>query len=531
MARMVAAAVVLTLAMAALAEDGSMGTMSVRQSQPEAASLWSSTVTASPSPPETIVVEGVKEDGIFRPRSAYLPQAATNEDYAQPVAAFAEDLLPGSSPRLFGSEERVVLSDLQEVRCTAGARPAGAVFPLPAAMPVGADVSLVVEGEAPRSFGIVLVRRGGDAGRWSDVLARAAGLPASLDFTADSGAAELDLVLLCPPTASVATVQAAHIEPRPSEATHPTGSWLWDVRPWLGKEHELVAATRRLGLDNLYLQLPFDDSALLEGGDVAALLTTLGKAGVVVHAVEGDPDMVTETGRANALRRAGAAVTFMARHPGLIEGLQYDIETYLRSDHARGGWQAWARTVEALSQETGLSLGVVVPFWMIEGEAGRHALESVKEAVAEVVIMAYRTDPAAVERMAAPWLAWGVERKVPVRVALENGPIPVEYHRTYRRADEGTLALRTDDVKARVALLPDPVQADAAALTYAFSHEVAVEAGRITFRGDPAALNFARERLAYLLSAWPSFAGLVIHEVIPSGGEPTRAGAAKGDDG
>jgi hypothetical protein len=142
----------------------------------------------------------------------------------------------------------------------------------------------------------------------------------------------------------------------------------------------------------------------------------------------------------------------------------------------------------------------------------------VEGAISNVTVMAYRTDAVEVERIAEGWLSWGVEQGLPVGIALENGTLPAEIHRTFARADRGNVMLDRAHDMPMVQMFAGEISSSYTKPTYSFSHEVEVLPSRISFMDDRSALATARKRLDRTLSSWDSFDGLLVHGLIVPGG-------------
>jgi hypothetical protein len=147
--------------------------------------------------------------------------------------------------------------------------------------------------------------------------------------------------------------------------------------------------------------------------------------------------------------------------------------------------------------------------------------------------MAYRTATGEVTALSEPWLAWGTLNQLPISIAIENGPLGVEVHRTFVRAETGSLQL-TEGRTATVSLLAKPVPVRQGELAYAFHHETRINPTRISFMNNRDKLAVARTELARLLVAWPSFDGLMIHALDETdrgrGGPRTQTPEARANE-
>ncbi|RUM95825.1 hypothetical protein EET67_21285 [Pseudaminobacter arsenicus] len=177
------------------------------------------------------------------------------------------------------------------------------------------------------------------------------------------------------------------------------GSWIWDLRPWLGQPEQLITRARQHGVGSLLLQLPIEGGEIADLAKVQRLIDVLAAAGIVVRAVEGDPEMASAEGRANALERARIIRRFRQAGAGL-HSVQYDIEPYLMAGHKHdpaAAWREWTKTIGQLAACLGAKVSVAVPFRMLDDLFGEGALLKAAGSISDIVVMAYRTDMDQVE--------------------------------------------------------------------------------------------------------------------------------------
>ncbi len=488
--------------------------------------LWSHPIARFEVPPRRVVVSGLREAGRFLPSSAFVPDVEDDLSAGRAPFPLETNLTTMLDFRVFGAEERATVSrdrDALIFRCVSGERPAGLVLSTrDLRYPRGLRGDLLVEGQSASKFTFALSAAGGDAAEvsWPKTpLAR--GILATISsgewHEVDGG---LELVVSCPLKAATATISGIRLIPDGRRTSAGIGTWLWDARPWLGDPRGLAAEAARHSIKDIFLQIRIVDGQVADAGGLKRLIDIVSAAGVAVHAVEGDAEMATPAGRLHALTRALAIRDFMDAG-ATLNSVQYDIEPYLRADHAAdpdAGWNEWAVTINDLSDVFTGKVSIVVPFWMLDNPAGKLALRSVTGSISGVAVMAYRTDVAQVERIAEGWLAWGGERGVPVSIALENGPIPTEFQRTFVRAENGNLLVdRSKDVHA-VVMLSGSVSDSYTKPAFSFSHEIEVDPLRISFLDDRSKLTATRGRLERTLSAWGSFDRLMVHGLITPGG-------------
>ncbi|MDN5926213.1 MAG: hypothetical protein L0I29_03980 [Hyphomicrobiales bacterium] len=486
--------------------------------------VWSYALGRLETAPESLVVVEIAKNGKFAPTEIIVPEPAGGRPRSRPFP-LETNLLDMLEPRIFGSEARAAVSRDGEalvVRCRAGERPAGVILAAPDfRFPSAMRGELVVEGHGLGPFGFTLTATGQDApdsqstGRTTGVLAS---VPSDIWPKSPS---PRQLVMTCPQEAAEASITAIRLSPHGRDDPPKIGTWLWDMRLWLDRPERLVSATTQQKIGEIFLQLPIEDDSVVDSAKLRRLIDALSGAGVAVHAVEGDPDMASAAGRSNALDRAAALRTFQRASKGL-RSFQYDIEPYPRPDYRAdpaAAWREWATTINALSAVLGNKIAVVVPFWMLGDAAAEQALQSAGKSIAAIAVMAYRTDASLIEQIASDWLDWGADHAVPISIAVENGPLPAERHRTYVRAERGDLVLDRSGSSPVAQLVPGSVTGSLTKPTYSYSHEVAVELSRISFLGNRKAMEAATARLNRNLGAWPSFGGMLVHELIGPWGE------------
>ncbi|MCF1502439.1 hypothetical protein L0F51_01495 [Afifella sp. H1R] len=442
------------------------------------------------------------------------------------MLALETNLLRQMNVRPFGEEERATShknGSQLELRCQAGQSPAGFVLSAPnSRLPRGLHLAAVATLSGGQGFGLSLVPKGEDAPGIPQAKLHTGEIRLPLPLLQSAAEAnQRDVVITCPENAATATLQEFALVPQAPQAESATsaaagqvGTWIWDIEPFLQDPDALLAFARNEQLSELYLQLPLPIESPSQMAALDRLHETLTAAGIAVIAVEGDPEMVLPSGRQNALARLQALRKIEPKIP--LTALQYDIEPYLLPALGRdlpAAWTAWTETVLALSQAWDGPVGVVLPFWMLESKGGLKALDRTAASLAAVTVMAYRTDASEIVAISEPWLAWGGRSGVPIRIAVENGPLEQEVHQVYLRAKEGTLRLASGGKEASAELLTEPVPERSDAPVYRFSHEVRVDMARISFLNDTNKLTSARAHLKRLLSAWPVFAGLAIHDL------------------
>ncbi len=310
----------------------------------------------------------------------------------------------------------------------------------------------------------------------------------------------------------------AATEPGEMSTERVRGAWVWREAVWAEDPAALIESAQAAGLSVLYIAVPIRQGAIERPDALSRLIRRANARGVAVHAVEGDPRMISGYGLEHARQRAQALAHFNAAYPRTpLSGLQYDIEPYLLDQYASAPVQTfaqWAQALAALSAAYGEPVEIVVPFWITAVPGGAAALAAAAPSATRLTVMAYRTTPEAILQAATPLLSWGDTYGVPVAVALEMGALPDETAEVYRREDSGELTLADTGEAANARLHGHTVLGREGQPAFTYSHSVTIPASRISFSGDYAALASAAEAVEPRFLDFRSYAGLVIHGLI-----------------
>jgi hypothetical protein len=459
--------------------------------------VWSGPAQAEWDRADEVILHGTFDDGVFVPKSLSLAEPAARP--APRLLSLTGNVLPSLHPRVFGVEERVELVEQPDglrLNCRKGTRPAGVVLETAEyRFPLNMAADLAITGEANEAMGLSLISAGGDAPEPAQTMLRTG--RASLPLRQDTSA----LVVTCPAGAGEISLHKVRFVPHPG-GTWRRGTWVWEPAAAIRNPSRFAGDLAAAGIDDIAIQVPANPA------DIVPAARILAAAGVTVHLVEGDPEMIKPevlirtVDRVRALRQA----VEMAVPSGPALRLELDIEPYGGRDYPLdpiSSWQNWAMAIRTIAQAWGDTVDVDVPWWMRGVPGGATALAAVRPWVGTIVVMAYRTEPDLILDAAEPWLALGR----PVKIAIESGKLEAEGQQFYRRAAAGTLVLSSN----RATLLKRPALRIDGAETFSFVRETRVPADRITFYGRDVARRSAERILAPLLAAWPNFAGFRIH--------------------
>lgn len=504
------------VALLALAAPGEGPSPVLRQEQDHV--IWSQDIPDA-ADAETLVIEGTEDAGAFRPVTVRLP--ATEAIAHRPLAPLDANLLEHLDLRVFGTKERAhAHRDGAGIalECAAGTQAAGIVLSASKVrLPRRMEARLVLAGNASGNWGISVVQRGDDAPDRAqlDWLGGTARLPISF-ISGDE-----EVVVTCPAEQAHAQIESLAVAPASAPGQTTLGTWQWHQADWAGDPAEFAARLQRAALHEVALQMQIADDTIVAPRALRRLLDELAELGIAARFVEGDPAMATTAGLPEALRRARAlrdAARAMGRDLGPLE---LDIEPYALPGYGlkpAAAWTRWADAVLALAEAWGGRVVVDVPWWMFEAPGGEQALERVRHVLDAAVVMAYRTDVARLVEASEPWLSWGTHRNLPIKIAIEAGPVADEVQRTYRRAAEGELHLFAAD--GRVTLQPRPMAPPAGAVAYRFMRESRAAASRVSFCGQDRRRQEVQDASIPILAAWPAFAGFRIHGLLASPQQP-----------
>jgi hypothetical protein len=453
------------------------------------------------------------------------PLPTTPSPAAPEMAVPGDDLARIGPFRPFGVEGRVAVTPTAEglrIACAPGTLPAGALLG-PVAVPRIAGLSIALDAATDAHWAVGL----GDPARpdAGPVALATVGPGAGRQaLRPDAPGTVREIVFVCPGGAGDMLIRGAVV----TAATGPTApyarsAWSWDPARWRDAPEALLAEAARRNLDTLFVAVEVVDGAVADAARLTAFVTAAGARAIAVWAVEGDPAAVTQAGLPPFVARTRAIARHQRSAPpaGRLAGLQYDIEPYILDPAALDApWPvAYGDALRTLLAETGdLPIDLVVPFWMTSlPDAMAAAIDPSASRIAALTVMAYRSDPAAVARIAAPLLDWGVARSVPVRVALEALPLPDERRTTFRPTGAGTGAGRLWRVpiggRHALILLRGPATPPVGTAFEGVATTV-VPGARISFQGDAARLDAILPGLGDALSRWGSFAGFALHGIL-----------------
>lgn len=453
--------------------------------------LWAGVMPAAVPPGRPLTVVGTFAD----------PMAVQVSEIA-PLAGEGEASMPAPAPfaaRVFGIEERVAFDAWAgELDCAAGNRPAGLLTEIPRP---SSRLRVAYRSTMPTELAASDGRRDGVP------LATAppSPVPRALLLPWDGAS---HLTISCPGSGRF---ELRSLGP-------PASGWAWRPDAWREAPDRLLAHAAAWGMGAVFLTVPVKGGRVADPERLAAFAARAAGRGIAVWAVDGDPRAVLPAERPHFVARAEAYAAYNRAVPpsSRLAGLQLDIEPHV----LRGYGQApeafdleWARTITAVAPAAGMPVEAVIPFWYAAAPHRDAALAPIAQSVASLTVMAYRGTAEGVAAAAAPALAWGAAAGVPVRVAMENGPIPDEEALTFRPSPAGTLWQVALGGRAVVMLLSEAA-ANPAGPTLGLASRAAVPGRNVSFLGDTGALADAAESVIRRLGGHPGFHGIALHGIL-----------------
>jgi len=457
---------------------------------------------------------------------------APSAPHARPVAlVLGTNTLPQLDLQVFGNPSRATAQRAASglaLHCEAGASTAGLLLTAgQSVLPVGANLQAVMRYSATANFPVAF----SDAGQ----LAREA--PVRLGQLGERSAAEnavfrLPAVVapelhgfsvLCPDTEATLHLLALELRGGVSTEVAERATWVWQGATALEDADNFITALLADNIHTLFLAVPLagEPLAVADADSLATLIERAHELGIETWAVEGDPAAVTRQGREHFVKRTRAIAAFNASQSEgrRLSGVQYDIEPYLLPgfDLAREAWlHEYLDTLRELRSELSVPMEAAVPFWWSGLTVDdKPLLTAMRPLVDGLTIMNYRTNLEQLQRLAEPYLAWGVRQQRYVRIALESVALPDQSLTHFRRGRTGRLwQLRLGEANVLV-LLADPA-GNPAGPTFSRAYTTQVPASGTTFRGQRDQLDGSLPTLVRHWSAWPSFAGAALHGYLES---------------
>lgn len=481
---------------------------------------WRGPAPAEAAESRTLKLLGHWTDGRFVV-SEIIPESAAAAGPGSVALPIGMDLGLEAAP--FGSDGRATLAtdgNAMTLSCGPGTKAAGMLLGRPGHhLPLRANLRVAVEGRARGEFRLAVSDARRAAAEDPLILGALGSPPVRLPLP-DSGldrASWRSFAILCPRAGGQLAIARLILESGAAPVDGRRATWVWQAERWQGDGAALLDRLSRARFAVAFVTVPLvaDGTSVARPRALGRFVRAARERGIEVWAVEGDPRAVLPAERARWVGRvrAFAAYNRTAAPAERLAGLQLDIEPYLLPQYVRDRAAMHARYVEtiaALRGVGGIALEVAVPFWFA-GAATRSGWLMDALDVDGVTVMNYRTDPALLQQSAEPFLAWGAMRGTPVRIAVEYGPLPDQEMLMFERAESGRLWLDATPAGPDLSLHADAA-ANPGGASYRLVGRWPVPAARTTFQGRAESLWRTVAELERAFAAWPSFAGMAVHE-------------------
>lgn len=306
---------------------------------------------------------------------------------------------------------------------------------------------------------------------------------------------------------------------RPGAPVRPagTGFWVWTYREAIRDPRAMLDTCLAQKCSRVLIQMPSHSDGDALWSEYARLLTAVRQSGTSVFALDGYPEAIQEPHRlADKIQRLLALMK-----PGVLSGIQLDIEPYLLPEFLKDEAQLrrYIATIDTLKECIGgrARLSMVIPFWLASPSiAGRPLAYAVMDRVDEVAVMSYRTDVDEVQEISEDILRYGDLTGIPVWLAVETTPLPVERHVVLRREMQPDLADAVLDNDRRLFQWVPPAGASVASSGrkwFRIHHRFTVRPERLTFAGRPQADVSAFVKRIAEATPHRSFSGVIIHDL------------------
>ncbi|HKA52567.1 MAG TPA: hypothetical protein VKJ47_02795 [Candidatus Binatia bacterium] len=327
----------------------------------------------------------------------------------------------------------------------------------------------------------------------------------------------ISLVLLPAGQANSLVLETLALEESPSPRRNAAGLgfWVWEYREAISRGDELLDACQRFGCTRLMVQLPAaaDTDELWHA--YVRFLDAARERGITPFVLDGAPE---------AIRSPAALIGKLRRLRTLfaderLPGVQLDVEPYLLEDFfldPENGFTQYLAVIDRVKELLAgrAPLSIVMPFWFTSQMVkDRPVAFAVMDRADEVAVMSYRTDVRELHEIAEDTLRYGEMAGVPVWLAVETRPLPLERHVLLRRESRRELADAYLDRAGGRLVLQAPPSADGIEWFHVDQRST-VRPERLTFAGrDRKAVRTAVAAVMGAASRYPHLAGVLIHDL------------------
>lgn len=322
--------------------------------------------------------------------------------------------------------------------------------------------------------------------------------------------------------------------------------WLWETDKITSNPNEqqtFLDFCIKHQLTDVFVQIPYEAEKEEKGWTISwdssgmpHLISRLTRAGIRVHALDGDPRFVLREwhGRSMALLERIIQYNQAVSPKERFYGIRYDNEPYLlphfggvHKESILKEYMEMAEKSQALARQGGLVFGVDIPFWFdgynefFEPSAtleGRPMSEQIIDVVDNVGIMDYRTVAYGADGViehGSNELRYASEKGKKVFIGLETVWLPDETIFDFSKRGKGNRLLikSIDSQRIRISLIPkgETIDSQGAILLHQ-TRQVHIPASKLTFdQKKPEDMEEVMRQSEQELCQYPSFHGFVIH--------------------
>ena len=268
-------------------------------------------------------------------------------------------------------------------------------------------------------------------------------------------------------------------------ALSPTGSrkgfWVWDYRAAVADPEGLIQDCRRADVTRILVQMPDRKDPDTLWSAYAHVLERAASSGLEAFALDGYPEAIYDPGP--LLEKISRLRVLLPQ--GHMNGIQLDIEPYLLAQFSDPqDYSLYLRAIEKIKAHLGdhARLSIVMPFWFSAKTVHHRPLDfEVIDRVDEAAIMSYRTDVEDLRDITEHTLRYGDAVGVPIWLAVETRPLPVDRQVTLIHEPRLNIANAYLDRAGRrlVLMAPPPGHTEG----FRVAHEIIVRPERLTFAG------------------------------------------------
>jgi len=333
---------------------------------------------------------------------------------------------------------------------------------------------------------------------------------------------------------------------QPQACSSNKAMWLWETEKIIKNPKEqksFFEFIKKEQLTDLFVQIPYEAEKKGERWKISwdsagmrPLLSKLNRAGIRVHALDGDPRFALREwhGRSIALLEKIIEYNQSVSPKERFYGVRYDNEPYLlpqfggiHKESVLKEYLELAEKSQALAQQAGLTFGVDIPFWFdgynefFEPAAsleGRLMSERIIDVVDNVGIMDYRTIAYGADGViehGTNELKYAARKGKKVYIGLETVWLPNETIYDFGPKGSGSRLLikALDSKNIQITFIPKGESIDPQdALLLHQTRQVKVPSSKLTFeQKKPEDLEEVMRHSEQELCQFPSFHGFVIH--------------------